>query len=135
MELGTGLTPAQIVQKMVSDAAAQPPPIRVTAPPATRSIRLGELLRQPRVDPAPPADGHHPPPDFGSRQPACHVHRHRNRSDGPIVSATWKFGNGTTGDGLSASTVYTAPGVYRVSLTVTDRDGLTATAHGRVVTN
>jgi PKD repeat protein len=49
-----------------------------------------------------------------------------------ITSYTWDFGNGQTGNGESASTVYTAPGTYQVSLTVTDENGLNSSASQQI---
>ncbi len=48
-------------------------------------------------------------------------------SDGNIVSYAWSFGDGSTGTGVSPTHAYTATGVYDVSLTVTDDDGLQST--------
>ena len=44
-----------------------------------------------------------------------------------IVSYVWHFGDGTTGYGEYVSHVYSEPGVYNVTLTVTDSQGLTDT--------
>ncbi len=43
--------------------------------------------------------------------------------DGFINVYSWRFGNGDTAEGVSASTDYTDPGVYRTSLTVMDDTG------------
>ncbi|QCX26649.1 PKD domain-containing protein [Nocardioides jishulii] len=48
--------------------------------------------------------------------------------DGSIVSYEWDFGDGTTGSGVTASHAYAAPGVWTVTLTVTDAGGKTASA-------
>ena len=47
--------------------------------------------------------------------------------DPGIAEYRWAFGDGTTGSGPDAIHQYAAAGTYTVSLTVTDRDGLTAT--------
>lgn len=47
--------------------------------------------------------------------------------DGEIVSHAWAFGDGTTSDEANPVKTYDAPGVYSVSLTVTDDAGNTHT--------
>ena len=49
-------------------------------------------------------------------------------ADGMIVAYEWNFGDGTTGEGVTTTHVYSMPGTYTVVLTVTDDDGATATA-------
>ena len=49
-------------------------------------------------------------------------------SDGSIVAYAWKFGDGATATGVSASHRYTSPGPYTVELTVTDGAGATNAA-------
>jgi PKD repeat protein len=53
--------------------------------------------------------------------------------DGQIVSYLWDLGDGTAVDTVEATHVYTAPGQYTISLTVTDDGGLTANA-GTILT-
>jgi len=48
--------------------------------------------------------------------------------DGNIVSYDWDFGDGNTGTGVNPTQVYTVPGVFTVTLTVTDDGGATDTA-------
>jgi len=43
--------------------------------------------------------------------------------DGSITAYAWKFGDSTTGSGVSASHTYAAGGTYTVTLTVTDNSG------------
>ncbi|WP_141567549.1 PKD domain-containing protein, partial [Serinicoccus profundi] len=43
--------------------------------------------------------------------------------DGEIVSSTWDFGDGETGDGVTTSHTYAEAGTYEVTLTVTDDRG------------
>jgi len=44
-------------------------------------------------------------------------------ADGAIVSWDWDFGDGETGSGESTSHVFDVPGVYNLTLVVTDDDG------------
>jgi PKD repeat protein len=48
--------------------------------------------------------------------------------DGTIVTYSWDFGDGATGNGVSVQHAYSEDGIYTVILTVTDDDGATATA-------
>ncbi|TDN90830.1 LamG domain-containing protein [Microbacterium sp. BK668] len=50
-----------------------------------------------------------------------------NDPDGTIVGYAWKFGDNTTGTGVTASKTYAAAGTYTVELTVTDNNGATNT--------
>lgn len=49
-----------------------------------------------------------------------------------IASYTWNFGDGTSGEGVTAEHTYAEPGNYTVMLTVTDTDGATDVADGTV---
>ena len=48
-------------------------------------------------------------------------------NDGMIVSYTWDFGDGETGEGVETTHSYTSPGDFVAKLTVEDDDGLTHT--------
>ncbi|MBN1179561.1 MAG: PKD domain-containing protein [Anaerolineae bacterium] len=54
--------------------------------------------------------------------------------DGTIVSYVWDFGDGTTGEGITATHVYTESREYTVSLEVTDNSGHTSSAYRNVDT-
>jgi len=54
--------------------------------------------------------------------------------DGQIAGYAWTFGDGTTGNGETNFHPYSQAGTYRVSLTVTDDGGLSATACQMVTT-
>ena len=45
--------------------------------------------------------------------------------DGTITSYIWDFGDGTTGNGINPIHIYNTSGLYNITLTVTDNDGLT----------
>lgn len=45
--------------------------------------------------------------------------------DGTVVSYAWGFGDGGSGSGVSVEHIYTAVGIYTVTLTVADDDGAT----------
>ncbi len=44
-------------------------------------------------------------------------------SDGKIISYVWDFGDGQRGDGKNIKHQYSSPGIYNVTLTVTDNSG------------
>lgn len=55
--------------------------------------------------------------------------------DGTIKTYAWRFGDGTTGTGATATHTYTIPGTYTALLTVTDMTGLSGTDTVTVVVN
>jgi arylsulfatase A-like enzyme/PKD repeat protein len=80
------------------------------------------------------ASGSNNPPVAVVDQPACTGLTCRfsgddsTDSDGTVVGYGWQFGDGATGTGMTVSHTYAAPGVYPVTLTVTDDRGATGTA-------
>jgi PKD repeat protein len=54
---------------------------------------------------------------------------------GTITGYSWNFGDGNTASGQAPSHVYTSPGTYTVSLTVTNDAGQTATTSQTVTVN
>jgi PKD repeat protein len=55
--------------------------------------------------------------------------------NGTITSWAWSFGDGTFGTGPLITHVYTNPGTYAPSLTVTDSTGVSSVATGSIVAN
>jgi hypothetical protein len=51
-----------------------------------------------------------------------------------IASASWSWGDGTSGGGIARTHTYAAPGTYTVKLTVTDAYGLSSAEAAREVT-
>jgi chitodextrinase len=49
-------------------------------------------------------------------------------ADGAIVAYAWDFGDGTTASGTSVQHAYARPGIYTVTLSVTDDDGAAGNA-------
>jgi hypothetical protein len=54
-------------------------------------------------------------------------------SDGTITAWEWSFGDGSSGAGSVTTHVYSSPGTYAASLTVTDDRGASSTATGSIV--
>lgn len=52
--------------------------------------------------------------------------------DGTIESYSWDFGDGSFGGGIKPNHTYTKKGIYTITLTVVDNDGLSGTAQGYV---
>lgn len=56
-------------------------------------------------------------------------------TDGTVTSWAWSFGDGAFGMGPLITHVYSTPGTYTASLTVTDNSGASSTATGSIVVN
>jgi len=54
--------------------------------------------------------------------------------DGTIAKYQWSFGDGASGSGKIVTHTYRNPGIYNIMLTVTDDQGATASASGKVET-
>ena len=55
-----------------------------------------------------------------------------SRANGVITSYTWNFGNGRSGSGVTATTLFEDPGSYFVTLTIRDEFGRTASTTSTV---
>ena len=53
--------------------------------------------------------------------------------DGTVTAWTWAFGDGTFGTASRTTHVYSTPGTFMASLTVTDTDGLSTTSSTAIV--
>ena len=56
-------------------------------------------------------------------------------SDGAIVSYSWTFGDGGSASGAVVSHMYTSPGSFTATLTVTDNSGASASATAAITVN
>ena len=54
-------------------------------------------------------------------------------SDGTVTSWAWSFGDGANGTGIQTTHLYSTPGTYAASLTVTDNSGASGTATRSIV--
>ena len=55
--------------------------------------------------------------------------------DGTVSSWEWSFGDGTSGTGPAITHLYSTPGTFTASLTVTDDGGASSTTTGSIVVN
>ena len=86
-----------------------------------RTYRFGHDNRTPTPNP-------NGPYRFQPGRPVAYSSAGSSDADGRIVSYQWDFGDGASSSEPNPKHVYAAPGSYRVTLTVTDDDGATASA-------
>ncbi len=94
---------------------------------------------QTQINPAdtPPVEGEPPtaiimaPGDGVVGQPVT-FDASNSQSTNPILSYSWRFGDGTTANAVVANTTYHAPGVYNVILVLTDNLGLQGSANAQI---
>jgi PKD repeat protein len=87
------------------------------------------------VEDQPPVAAFAAPGSVNAASPAQFEATGSGDPDGAAVSYSWSFGDGTTGSGATPSHVYAKPGVYTVTLTVTDVAGKTATISHQITVN
>lgn len=80
------------------------------------------------AEPIPPRVSANSTPAVGEPPLRAQLGANATDEDGKIVSYAWDFGDGTKGTGAATSHTYARPGRYAARVTVTDDDGLTASA-------
>ncbi|MCP3820397.1 PKD domain-containing protein [Streptomyces sp. A3M-1-3] len=98
----------------------------------------GDSAKEPLLDVAAPSDPTQPRARFAATcgPTTCTFDASGSTDDGTVTSYAWKFGDGSTGSGKTASHTYAPDKVYTVTLTVTDNTGKTdETSQGIVVGN
>jgi serine protease len=74
----------------------------------------------------PPAPGNVAPTakfTFNCSKGSCSFNGSGSTDDVAVTDYSWAFGDGTTGNGMQASHVYTTKGNYTVNVSLTVRDG------------
>ena len=102
-----GLSDTTSQQVSIEDAAVTPPPPQppVAVIDAPQQAQVGEAVT---------------------------FYAGNSQSVNPILTYAWNFGDGTVGDTETVEKIYTAPGVYTVSLTVIDDQGLRSDAQQQI---
>ncbi|MBN1793700.1 MAG: PKD domain-containing protein [Candidatus Omnitrophica bacterium] len=96
---------------------------------ATSSTSKTIYVREPGVDNKPPKARINAYPLSGTADLKVEVDAYDSEDeDGKIVAYAWTFGNGKTGSGVTANTVYTSGGLYTITLTVYDNEAAYDTA-------
>jgi heat shock protein HslJ len=117
----TNQPPGEVQPPAETPEATQPlPPTETPTPEAVQPLPVTAIIIAPtegQVDQAIVFDG------SGST------------SDVEITSYVWDFGDGVTAEGVTAEHTYTQPGVYYVTLTITNANGQTASAGIEVTIN
>jgi subtilisin family serine protease len=141
LQSNPGAAPATVVQAIVSNTTSGALSGLVGSSP-NRMLRVngaGGTYTPPPSEPAPTP----PPPTSGTNQApvaSFNVSCSRNNcsftststDDQGVYSASWTFGDGTSGSGGYATHTYSAKGTYTVGLTVRDAAGLTGTTYKSV---
>lgn len=139
LQSNPGAAPATVVQAIVSNTTSGALTGLVGTSP-NRMLRVngsGGTVTNPTPEPVPP------PPTSGTNQApvaSFNVSCSRNNcsftststDDQGVYSASWTFGDGTSGTGGYVTHTYTAKGTYTVGLTVRDAAGLSATTYKSV---
>jgi subtilisin family serine protease len=116
-----GASPAEVSQAIVTSAT-----VGVVA-----SVSSGTPNRLLRVNggssgTTPPAPGNVAPTakfTFNCSKGSCSFNGSGSTDDVAVTDYSWAFGDGTTGNGMQASHVYTTKGNYTVNVSLTVRDG------------
>ncbi len=95
---------------------------------AVAGAALGYLLCGDATPPQGPTARASAEPNSGNPPLSTQLRAVGSDADGEIVSYEWDFGDGTKGSGKDVSHTYSSPGEYRAVVTVTDDDGMTASA-------
>jgi PKD repeat protein len=115
---GTGSSP--------SHAYAAVGAYTVTLLVADASGQLATATHVVEVDEAPSAEFSFAPSAASTGSAVAFNAAASSDADGSIASYAWTFGDGGSATGIAPEHVFSAPGTYPVTLTVTDSDGRTA---------
>jgi PKD repeat protein len=112
-------------------AVVLPAPTNTPVPQVTPPPPVPTNTPVPQATPTPPPQ---PPvavlsgPSTGQVGTMIGLDGSQSQSSSPIVSWLWDYGDGISeSSGMAVPHIYNAPGVYQVTLTVTDQNGLSST--------